>query len=351
MENLCAIVLAGGIGTRFWPKSTESRPKQFLNLISDRTMLQLTVDRINKKIPLEKIFVVVMEEHKDLVVEQIKGIRNENIIIQPSLKNTAPCILMATNYVKQIYNNTNIIVLPSDHLIIDEDKFLNNISKANDYVEKNNGIITLGIIPNRPETGYGYIKINDEIKYDNVIKIDCFKEKPTIDKALQYLKENRYLWNAGIFLFNVNYILNLYKNNLKNTFDLINNLPYIEDINYLKQLKKQYELCDNISFDYAIMEKTNNNYVIPSNIGWDDIGTWGAIERYCDKDSKNNIIDGNVECFNSENNIIYGSNKKTILLGVNDLFFVDTDDVIVIADKSQMNKIYEYKKNMKVSGC
>lgn len=345
MENLCALVLAGGAGTRFWPKSTKSKPKQFLSLVNDKTMLQLTVDRIKKNIDLDKIFIVVLEEHKELVLNQIEGIKEQNIIIQPAIRNTAPCIMMAVNYINQIYNGANIVALPSDHLITLEDKFLNNISLANDYInEKKEGIVTIGIVPSRPETGYGYIKLTENFTMDNVSKISEFVEKPNLEKAIEYLSTGKYLWNAGMFLFNSDYMLKLYEKYLNNTYSLISNLPNIDDIEYLKKLKEQYLLCDDISFDYAIMEKNNSSYVIPSNIGWDDIGTWASLERYCDKDSHHNITKGNVEYYDSNNNIVYGDNKKIVLLGIDDIFCVDADDVIVIANKNQMNKVYSLKK-------
>lgn len=345
MENLCALVLAGGAGTRFWPKSTKAKPKQFLSLINEKTMLQLTVDRIKKQVGLDKIFIVVLEEHKQLVLDQIEGIMERNIIIQPEIKNTAPCIMMAVNYINQIYNNTNIIALPSDHLITQEQRFLDNISIANDYINENKkGIVTIGIVPSRPEVGYGYIKLQNGFSMDKINKISEFVEKPCLEKAIEYLASGKYLWNAGMFLFNSEYMLNLYSEYLTKTYSLITSLPNITDINYLKKLKENYQLCDDISFDCAIMEKNSSSYVIPSNIGWDDIGTWASLERYCDKDGNHNISKGMVEFRDSNNNIVYGDNKKIILLGIDDIFCVDTEDVIIIANKDQMNKVYSLKK-------
>lgn len=349
MNDLCALILAGGIGSRFWPKSTTSKPKQFLNLINDKTMLQLTFERINKRIDFDKIFIVVSSEHKEIVLEQIKGINEKNIIIQPAIKNTSACILMASNYINQIYKNTNLLVLPSDHLITMEDKFLENVEIANNFISNNSkGVVTIGIIPSRPETGYGYIKLSDEIDMDSIQKVENFIEKPNLEKAIEYLKLGKYLWNAGIFLFNCSYIFEMYKQYLPNTYNKIIELPSIYDESYLNKLELNYKECDNISFDYAIMEKINSTYVIPSNIGWDDIGTWSSLERYCKKDGNHNIAKGKVDFYDSNNNIVYGDKKKIVLLGIDDVFCVDADDVIIIANKNQMNRITEINNEKSV---
>jgi len=346
MDNLCALILAAGRGTRFWPKSTEQKPKQFLNLINDKTMLQLTVDRIKKNIDLERIFIVVSEEHKSLVLEQIEGINEKNIIIQPHLRNTAPCIFMANSYISQIYSGCNILTLPSDHFITLENEFLKNISLANQFInDQKEGIITLGIVPSRPETGYGYIKV-DEINMEGINKVSKFVEKPCLEDAIKYISTGNYLWNAGIFLFNSNYINDLYKEHLNNTYNLIKSLPDIKDIEYLKKLRENYKLCDDISFDYAIMEKINSSFVIPSNIGWDDIGTWDSFERYSKKDSNNNTKKGNVDFYDSKNNVIYGDKKKIILYGIDDMFLVDADDCIVISKKEDIDKVYKLKNKL-----
>jgi len=345
MDNLSAVILAGGSGTRFWPKSTEAKPKQFLNLLEDKTMLQLTVDRMKKIVNLDKIFIVVQEEHKNLVLEQIEGINERNVIIQPSVRNTAPLILMATNYINQIYPGTNIIAIPSDHLINLEDKFLDNINIGNDYINENKkGIVTIGIVPTRAEVGYGYIKLQEDLRMDEVLKIERFVEKPDYEKAVNYISSGNYLWNAGMFLFNSEYLFELYKLYLNNTYSLINSLPKINDIDYLKKLKEYYQMCDNISFDYAIMEKVNNTFVIPSSIGWDDIGTWSSLERYCDKDNLGNITKGDIKIIGSKNNVVYSDEKKVVLLDVDNLFLIETNGVVIVTRKDNMDKVHTLRK-------
>lgn len=343
-QEFCVLIMAGGKGTRFWPKSTEEKPKQFINLIEDRTMIQLTVDRIKNILPIEKIFVATGEKYIDLVKEQLPDLPDKNIIVEPVGRNTAPCILLASLYIKQIYNDCNIAVLPSDHLIKNEKEFLNTLKMANNFVEEDKeAIVTIGITPDRPETGYGYIKYDKSDK-NAVVKVDRFVEKPDLEKAKQYLESKEYLWNAGMFIFNVDYMLNELENNYNKTFKLLQQLPSIYDENYDKILKELYPECENISIDYAVMEKSKNIYVIPSNLGWDDIGTWKSLERYMEKDENNNISKGNIEFSNSTNCIAYGDNKRVILIDVDDLYVIEGKDTIIVCKKNNIDKAKSFRK-------
>ena len=261
-QECCALIMAGGKGTRFWPKSTEEKPKQFISLVEERTMIQLTIDRIKKMLPIEKIFIATGEKYVDLVKEQIPELPNKNIIMEPIGRNTAPCILLATLYIKQIYNNCNIAVLPSDHLIENEEEFLNTIQTADEFVNKNiESIVTIGIEPNRPETGYGYIKYSKE-NNNKVIKVDKFVEKPNLETAEKYLASKEYLWNAGMFIFNANYMLKELNKNYNSGYELLKLLPSIEDESYKEKLNEMYPKCEKISIDYAVMEKSENVYVV-----------------------------------------------------------------------------------------
>lgn len=340
-KTQCALIMAGGRGTRFWPKSTEKKPKQFLNLIGDKTMIQLTIDRITKLIPIENVFVCTSSEYKNLVREQLPTLNERNIIIEPLGMNTAPCILLSAMYINQIYNDANLVVLPSDHIINNDEKFIDVLLEGMKFIEENIGIVTIGIVPNRPETGYGYIKVKKIEK--NLIPVEKFVEKPDIDHALEYLKTQKYLWNAGMFLFNTNYIINEYKYLVPEMYNILKKVPNIKDCNYFDVLNKIYPLCEKISFDYAIMEKTRHAYVIPSELGWDDIGTWNSIERYLEKDENKNIIKGNIILEQCNNCIVYGNDKKIILLNVNDIFCIDSDDLIVIGNREKINEIINYR--------
>lgn len=341
MENTCALILAGGLGTRFYPVSTSEKPKQFLNLIGDKTMIQMTIDRISKIIPMDKIFVIVREEHKKLLLSQIPNLSLKNIIIQPSSKNTAPCICLGTSYIEKVCGKSNIIALPSDHIILKEEEFLKNIKKALIKISTDKSIVTLGIYPTRPEVGYGYIKVKDN---NDIAKIDEFVEKPNIQTAISYIKSCEYLWNAGIFVYNSSYVLDLYKKLLSNTYNIINNLPSVNDKSYLEKLKDVYSSCDDISFDKAIMEKTSNNFVIPSDIGWDDVGTWQSLQRYLIPDSNNNISNKETNFIDSKGNIVYTNGKKITILGLEDIMVIDSDNEIVIAPKSEIDNIHKLQK-------
>lgn len=343
-QEFCVLIMAGGKGTRFWPKSTEEKPKQFINLLEERTMIQLTVDRIRNILPIEKIFVATGEKYIDLVKEQIPDLPYKNIIVEPVGRNTAPCILLASLYIKQIYNNCNIAVLPSDHLIKNEKVFLETLNTASNFINNNKeAIVTIGITPDRPETGYGYIKY-DKTEKNEVVKVDRFVEKPDLEKAKQYLESKEYLWNAGMFIFNVDYMLKELENNYNKTFKLLQQLPSIYDKNYGKILNEIYPESENISIDYAVMEKSKNIYVIPSNFGWDDIGTWKSLERYIEKDEKDNLIKGQASIYDSSNNVLYSGDKKIVVIGLDNIFCIESDDLIVVGPKEKIEELKNYRE-------
>lgn len=344
VENMCVLIMAGGKGTRFWPKSTEDKPKQFINLLEERTMIQITVDRIKNILPIEKIFISTGEKYVNLVKEQLPDLPENNIIIEPVGRNTAPCILLSTLYIKQVCGNCNIAVLPSDHLIQNEDVFLDTLRKANNFVEENNySIITIGVTPNRPETGYGYIKFNKDDK-NEVVKVDRFVEKPNKERAQEYLDSKEYLWNAGMFIFNADYMLNELEINYTLTYRLFKQVPNITSKKYYEVLNEIYPQSENISIDYAVMEKSKNIYVIPATFGWDDIGTWRSLERYIEKDQKDNISKGRVDVSNATNCTTYAQNKKIILVDVEDLFVIDGDDAIVVCKKESIDKVKTFRE-------
>ena len=339
---LCALIMAGGKGTRFWPKSTEKMPKQFLNLIDEKTMIELTYERLLKIIPSERIFVITGEKYKEIVEKQLDTLPKRNIIVEPTGRNTAPCILLACMYIKQIYEDATIAVLPSDHAIKNNDEFCNILQIANDYVENNNkkAIVTIGITPDRPETGYGYIKY--ENSNDKVIKVERFVEKPDIETSKKYLQDGNYLWNAGMFIFNLDNMLDELKENYSG-YQTLKELPKIEEPTYESKLKEIYEKCESISIDYAVMEKSKNIYVIPGDFGWDDIGTWLSLLRYIKPDNEQNYIKGNVTTYNSKNNIVYSGQKKVILLNAEGIFCIDSDDFLVIGNKDSLKDVHELR--------
>lgn len=342
---LCALIMAGGVGSRFWPQSTPENPKQFLSLVSEKAMIQMTYDRMKKIVPKEKIFIVTNYNYVDKVKEQIPEIKDINIITEPCSRNTAPCILLSTIYIKNIYKNANIVCVSSDSHIENENKFKDDISLANEFVtKKQDAIVTIGIKPTRPETNYGYIKY--EHSDDKVLKVLRFVEKPNLELAKKYYESKEYLWNAGMFIFNAESILKEFENNVPKEYNLLINLPKHINSEYYKFLNENYEKCEKISIDYAVMEKSNNVYTIPTEIGWDDIGTWNSVERYIPKDERDNVLKGNIEAINSNNNIVYANNKKVVLLDVENVFCIDSDDVIIVGKKESLNKVYTLKDKL-----
>ena len=342
---LCALIMAGGVGSRFWPQSTPENPKQFLSLVSEKAMIQMTYDRMKKIVPKEKIFIVTNYNYVDKVKEQIPEIKDINIITEPCSRNTAPCILLSTIYIKSIYKNANIVCVSSDSHIENENKFIDDIVLANEFVtKKQEAIVTIGIKPTRPETNYGYIKY--EHSDGKVLKVSKFVEKPDLELAKKYYESKEYLWNAGMFIFNAESILKEFENNLPKEYNLLINLPENINSEYYKFLNENYEKCEKISIDYAVMEKSNNVYTIPTEIGWDDIGTWNSVERYIPKDERDNVLKGNIEAIDSNNNIVYANNKKVVLLDVENIFCIDSDDVIIVGKKESLNKVYTLKDKL-----
>ena len=339
---LCALIMAGGIGSRFWPQSTEEMPKQFLKLLGDKTMIRMTYDRINKLIPAENIFIITNDRYVEKIKKELPELPDINIITEPCSKNTAPCILLSSLYIKNLRGEVNIACISSDSYIKKEDVFLEKIEMANDFVTKNKeALVTIGITPTRPETAYGYIKYNKNEKAPN--KVEKFVEKPDLETAEEYLADGNYLWNAGMFIFNNVNMIKEIEENSNNEYLMLKDLPLITDPYYKKFLVANYEKCNKISIDYAVMEKSKNVYTIPSDLGWDDVGSWKSLERYIPKDESDNIIKGEVKVIDSKNNVIYGNGKRIILLNVNDIFCIDSNDVIIIGDRKDLDKVQRLK--------
>lgn len=342
---LCALIMAGGKGTRFWPLSTEEKPKQFLNLLGSESMLQMTYNRISKLVPKDRIFISTGIRYRDLVFKQLKGISQENIIIEPESRNTASCICLSSLYIKKKFDNCNVVVLPSDHLIEDESEFLNTIICAENFLNENiKGIVTFGIKPNRAETGYGYInsKFSNSCKIN---KVNSFVEKPDYKTAVKYISMGNYYWNSGIFVWNVNLILSLIEKFLNNTYEILRpilDLPFNKCEEFIN---KNYKLTEDISIDYGVMEKYNDIFVIEGKFGWDDVGSWSSVDRYGEKDNNGNVLNSRGVLMKSNNNIIL-TKKKILLNNVDDLIVVETDDCILVSSKKHAQDIKLAKNYM-----
>ena len=346
--------MAGGKGERFWPKSRTNLPKQFLSLTNDgKSMIQHTVERLEGLVELENVYVVTNKLYEELIVEHIPNLPLENIIIEPEAKNTAPCIGLAAVHIAKKNPESKMIVLPSDHLIKFNEIFLDTLKLGLEVVEDDENIVTIGITPNYPETGYGYINFKKGVsphEITNVYEVLRFVEKPDLERAKQYLTSGEYLWNSGIFIWKVSTILKCFEDFLPEIYTGLKEIEttiYTEK--YLEILKKVFSEIPSESIDYGIMEKAKNIYVIPGNFGWDDVGSWLSLERINNTNQDGNIISGNVVTVKTKNSIIQGSKKLIATIGLEDIIIVDTDDALLICNKDNTQEVKEVIANLKLS--
>ena len=342
---MIALILAGGSGTRFWPLSTEELPKQYLTLFEGKSMLKLTYERLLSFIPKENIFVVTTHEQIPLVYEYLPELNACQIIDEPCPRNTGPCIALSITTLLWNYNREErVLVLPADHYIPETQKFKDAVLRA-DELAKGNYLITFGIKPTYPATGYGYIEIGEKIKYE-MFHVKHFKEKPNREIAETFLNSGNYLWNSGMFCFSIFNMIESFEKYNKECFDKIVELSVNKDP---KQKKEFYEKLDKIPIDVAIFEKADNIGVIPLDFIWSDVGNWSALSDLMIKDSKGNFFKGESFTLNSKNNSVF-SIKFIAMMGVDDLVVVETDDSILITKKSYSEKvgtISEYIKEKK----
>lgn len=336
-NNYC-VIMAGGIGSRFWPYSRKSKPKQFLDFFgTGRTLLQQTFDRYSKIVPKENIFIATNSQYEELVKEQLPQLDKEQILPEPARRNTAPCVAWASYHIQKMNPDANIIVAPADHLILKEDEFIEAIDKGLDFVAQSPQLLTLGIKPNRPETGYGYIQIADE-KQGEFFRVKTFIEKPQLEFAEVFVESDEFYWNSGIFLWNVNTILEAFQTHMPDMYEKI------------IQGNDNFESWPNISIDYGIMEKADNVYVQLCNFGWADLGTWGSLHEASPKDqNKNVIIKGNTLLYNCNNNIIaMPEGKLAVLQGLEDYLVADTKNVLLICRKDDESTIRRYVNDVQI---
>lgn len=350
-NNHYVAIMAGGIGSRFWPMSRTSYPKQFLDILNTgRTLIQSTHDRFKKFIPLENIYVVTSEEYVEIVRDQLPEIPAQNIVAEPSRKNTAPCIAYISYKLQQLNEKGTLICAPADHIILDDTAFTKVCLEAMSFVKAHKALITLGIKPTHPNTGYGYIQFEQQPASDNVYKVKTFTEKPNAELAKTFVSSGEFLWNAGIFVWQVNNIVAAFEKHLpelaeifeaeKNSFNTEKEKSAIEKI---------YPLCTNVSIDYAVMEKAENVYIIPSSFGWSDLGTWNSAHENMEKDYLGNAVSGSeVMVIDATHNMVHVPNNKLVLLqGMNDYIIVDTEDVLMICKKEKEQEIKQYVAEIK----
>lgn len=348
--EVTALIMAGGHGERFWPRSRKSLPKQFLSLTEDgKTMIQLTIDRILPLVAMENIFIATNKDYKKLVKEQLPNLPEENILCEPVGKNTAPCIGLGAVHIAKKISDALMLVLPSDHLIKYNSMFLASLKEACRVAEQQDNLVTIGITPDYPETGYGYIKFNPHCTEGQAYTVDRFVEKPSLELAKEYIATEEYLWNSGMFAWKVSSILENMKRFIPDTYNgLLEIKEHIGQANYEEELARIFSGFTSISIDYAIMEKAKNIFTIPGSFGWDDVGSWLAIERIKKSNELGNVVSGNVITVQSKNCIIEGSRKLIATVGVSDLVIVDTEDATLVCQKNATNDIKKVIENLKI---
>lgn len=352
---ITALIMAGGEGTRFWPLSRSHRPKQFLKLTDDQqTMLQATVERISELVPLEQVFIATNKAYQRPIEKQLKGIPAENIIVEPVKRDTAACIGLSALIIDRKYPGSTMIVLPADHLIEEKDNFLNILKKAVMVAATGCNLVTLGINPTHPETGYGYIhygELTHRIDGDEVYQVEAFTEKPDIIKARKFLEEGTYLWNSGMFVWQVRSILDnieLYMPELSASLGRIGQALGTDLAE--KVICDEFEDLIGISIDYGIMEKADNIFVIPGSFGWDDLGSWPALERVKKLDDNGNVIVGKHYGIDTLDSIIHSPDKVVTTIGVKNIVIVDTEDAILICDKNRAQEVKEIRQILEDNG-
>lgn len=341
-KNYYAIIMAGGVGSRFWPVSTVDFPKQFHDMLgTGHTLLQKTYARLSKIVPSENILVLTNEKYNQLVLNQLPEIQESQIVLEPAMRNTAPCILYASLKIRKENQNAIMIVAPSDHWIEDETAFVENVQQAFTYCEANDALMTLGIQPTFPNTGFGYIEFDK--KDDNEIKkVNQFREKPDYETAKQFLASGNFLWNGGIFIWSVASIIKAFeKFQPKMNALFLSGYASFQTNEENDFIAVNYQKADNISIDYAILENATNVFVLPATFDWNDLGTWGSLHDKLDKDNYNNaVVNAEISIENSSNNIIRtDKNKKIIIDGLHDYIIIDRDDILMIIPKSKEQDI------------
>ncbi len=335
--------MAGGVGTRFWPVSRVHKPKQFLDILGlGESLLQMTYKRFSDMLPEENIYIVTNEAYRELIKEQLPTIDDDQILGEPIAKNTAPCIAYACYKIASKDPESVVVVAPSDHLIMDGQMFQKQVTSAMNFAHKNEALVTLGIKPSRPDTGYGYIQFQEVEEEKGIYKVKTFLEKPNLELANQFVDSGDFLWNAGIFIWSVKSIVKAFDQYLPETAELFQggaDAYYTDDEPAF--IEKVYPICQSISIDYGIIEKSENVFVLPSDFGWSDLGTWKSLYDVAEKNDEGNVIIGEmVKSKESNNNLVVAPKDKLVVLeGVEDLFVLDTEDALLICNKNNEQEV------------
>lgn len=350
--TITSVIMAGGKGERFWPKSRTNLPKQFLNISGNKSMIQQSIARLEKMMDISQIFVVTNELYAELIKAQIPHLPPENIIIEPIGRNTAPCIGLASILIEERFPDSTMIVIPSDHIIENEEGFIKILKTAVEVAQDNSNLVTLGIQPTYPETGYGYIESTNQVQQINeldVHKVNKFVEKPNLETAQSYLESGNFFWNSGIFVWKTGTIRSYIKNLMPEMHDILETMKAVLDSEDRDSIiRAEFIKMPDQSIDYGIMEKVDNIYVIPCVFGWDDVGSWTALERISDLDDNGNVIKGNILNLDTKRCIIESNGKLIATLGIEDLIIVDTEDVTLICTKDKAQEVKLLLKELRM---
>ncbi len=351
-----AVIMAGGSGTRFWPQSTKALPKQFLNLFGKNTMIQNTADRIKEVIPQERIMVVTNADYTDIVKEQLPKVPEENIVGEPVAKNTAPCVAIAAELLYKKDPDAVMVVLPADHHITNPDEFLKVLKSAVTKAEQGDDLVTIGIEPNRAETGFGYIHADKQDSEEHegraVEKVQAFKEKPDAITAQQFLDSGDYYWNSGMFIWRADSILKEFKRQLPDMYEQVKLAsPELYTDMHKVSINDFYYECESISIDYGVMEGAKQVFVVPGDFGWNDVGSWTAVYELAEKNKDGNAVQTlNATFAGSTNNLVVSKTEKMIsFVGLENVAFVETDDAILVCDLTQAQGVKEIVEQLKGS--
>lgn len=349
-KNYYAILMAGGVGSRFWPASTQANPKQFQDILgSGKSLIQTTFGRLSKIIPQENIYILTNKDYTNLVKEHLPQVKEEQIVPEPAMRNTAPSILLGALKIRKKNKDALILVAPSDHWIDDDFDFSENVKAGFNAVAEDDKLITLGISPHFPNTGYGYIKYNPE-EATKLSRVEDFTEKPNFKKAEEFLKSGNYLWNAGIFIWSAAFIIDSFVKYLPEMYRLFEKGDRLWNTGKEGEfLEKNYGLADNISIDYGILEKSDKVFVIPVDFKWNDLGTWGSLERELPQDElKNTVVNSRLLPLDSSGNIVSTQSGKVVVLdGINDYIIVETAEVLLLLPKDKEQSIKELREKVK----
>ena len=351
-KNNHLVIMAGGIGSRFWPMSTPERPKQFVDVLGcGRTLIQLTMDRFKDIVPAENVWIVTSAAYADMVHEQLPEVPEQNILREPCRRNTAPCVAYVSWRIKAMNPKANIVVSPSDHIVLDTEEFRRVVRSCLKFTSESDAIVTLGMKPTRPETGYGYIQVDlstASVRNREVYRVDQFREKPNLETAREYIKQSNFFWNAGIFVWNVNTIVNafrIYASQIAAIFERM--LPYYGTPKEQALIDEWFPQCPSISVDYAILEHAEEIFCFPASFGWSDLGTWGSLRENSERDTAGNALIGpDVRVYDCRDCIIHATDERRVVVeGLNGYIVAEKDGTLLICPLAHEQDIKKYSED------